>query len=179
MQRTHLFSCIKTGCLIRINIYLSQSFYAIYLYCDDIISNNIVIVGTKNNVTTINSFSVSFVLTNTQPSFVKTKIKQITFTVATEFNSFCCSFLSCVLSFSCDMLLYVWSFFYGCLYLAALQCLSFLYLSLSLSLSHDCALSSLTAVYVSSPTVSFLVVWLILWFCFICLVPFSCRAVVQ
>ncbi len=66
-------SCIKTGCLIRINIYLSQSFYAIYLYCDDIISNNIVIVGTKNNVTTINSFSVSFVLTT--PSLVLSRPK--------------------------------------------------------------------------------------------------------
>ncbi len=81
-------SCIKTGCLIRINIYLSQSFYAIYLYCDDIISNNIVIVGTKNNVTH-NSFFFSFIcIANTQPSFVKTKINKLLSQLQQNFNSF-------------------------------------------------------------------------------------------
>lgn len=143
------------------------------------ISNNIVIVRTKNNVTSLNEFFSSLIcIDHTQPSFVKTKFKQVTFTLATEFNSFCCSFLSCVLSFPCDMLLYVWSFI---LWLFASCCfaMSLILVSPSFSLSHDCALSSLTAVYVSSPTVLLLVVWLILWFCFICLVPFSCRAVVQ
>lgn len=102
-------SCIKTWCLTsRINIlYLSQSFM-LFIYIVTI-SNNILIVRTKNNVTSQYEFFSSFIcIDHTQPSFVKTKFKQVTFTLATEFNSFCCSFLSCVLSFPCDMLLYIW-----------------------------------------------------------------------
>ncbi len=124
-------SCIKTGCLTsRINIYLSQSFYANYLH-----SNNIVIVRTKNNVTGLNELFFSFIcIDNIQHSFVKTKINQITFTVVTEFNSFCWSFLSCVLFFPCDMLLHVWSFI---LWLFASCCfaMSLILVSLSLSVS--------------------------------------------